>query len=114
MPNPVIWLHPRPDGRVSMWVWAHFDPDHITRPVMRVVSWGEISLWAAKRAEKMGETKPAPKLAPLPQKPQDDPAFADALSALRALGYSASEGKRLLEGSTGSTEERVTQALQKA
>lgn len=108
--NPVIWLHPRPDGKVSMWVWAHFDPDHITKPVMRVVTWSEISLWAAKRAEKMGETKPAPKLAPKPQPAQQD----DALLALRSLGYSASEGKRLLEGTTGTTEERVTQALQKA
>ena len=109
--DPVIWLHPRPDGKVSMWVWAHFDPDHITKPVMRVVTWSEISLWAAKRAEKMGETKPAPKLAPKPAPIAKDD---DALLALKALGYSTSEGKRMLEGATGTTEERVAYALQKA
>ncbi len=109
--DPVIWLHPRPDGKVSMWVWAHFDPDHITKPVMRVVTWSEISLWAGKRAEKMGETKPAPRLAP---KPQPAPQDTDAILALKALGFSAAESKRLLEDTTGSTEERVQQALQKA
>lgn len=108
--NPVIWLHPRPDGKVSMWVWRHFDPDHITRPVMRVVTWSEISAWAGKIAEKLGE-KPPQKLAPKPTFIAKDD---DALLALKALGYSTAEGKRMLEGATGTTEERVAYALQKA
>lgn len=115
--NPLVWLAPSADGEgVIFWGWRNFDAENPTPPdVKRVMTWAELSQWAAKRAQPAQTPAPRPSVTPkVKPEPVQDETYTEALEALKALGYGTAESKKLLEGSTGSTAERVSYALQKA